>query len=234
MSYPPDFQLLLASRSPRRRELLAAAGIPFREVSSCAREEVAAGEPLLTAELNARAKAEGALIPVDVLPPFFVMGVDTIVTFDGKVLGKPLDRDHARAMIAMLSGRRHTVISGVSLCRENARTTRAGGADMVVGCSQTHVWFRRFDDAQIEAYLDTYEWRDKAGAYGIQGRAGLLVEKIEGDYFTVVGLPLGLLVSLFRRLGFDLIARRWAAPATEGVQRPPGADAMGNAAKDRV
>lgn len=220
MSYPPDFQLFLASRSPRRRELLAAAGIPFREVASRVREEITAGDPLLTVELNARAKVDGALIPEGVSRPFFVLGADTVVMCDGMILGKPFDRDEAREMVRTLSGRRHTVVSGVALRREDAEPAAVAGTsagDTLVGCSQTHVWFERLDESQIEAYLETGEWHDKAGAYGIQGRAGLLVERIEGEYFTVVGLPLGLLVCLFRRLGFDLIARRWAENPAGGV-----------------
>ncbi len=220
MSYPPDFQLLLASRSPRRRELLAAAGIPFGQVVSCAQEEITAGDPLLTVELNARAKADGALIPEGVSRPLFVLGADTVVVCDGMILGKPFDRDEARGMVRMLSGRRHTVVSGVALRREDAEAGGVAGSgvgETLVGCSQTYVWFQRLDGSQIEAYLNTGEWHDKAGAYGIQGRAGLLVERIEGEYFTVVGLPLGLLVSLFRRLGFDLIARRWAGNPAGGV-----------------
>lgn len=200
------YRLLLASQSPRRRELLAAAGFSFRVVASRGREYLDPQDPLMTAEANARAKVEGAVIPQDERAPFVVVGADTIVECEGRILGKPVDRDEARSMIELLAGRRHTVISGLAI-----KPVGGGGGSLAVaptfaGCAQTDVWFRDVTDRQIEAYLDAGEWHDKAGAYGIQGRAGLLVERIEGDYFTVVGLPLALLVSLLEQAGIDALA----------------------------
>ncbi len=185
--------------------MLTAAGIPFRTVPSNGQETIDPDDPLMTVEANARAKAEGAVVPLDEPPPLVVLGADTVVVCEGSILGKPADRGEAREMIRRLAGRRHTVASGVAVRRLAAHGARE--AELVAGCAETDVWFRDLTDTQIEAYLDSGEWNDKAGAYGIQGRAGLLVERIEGEYFTVVGLPLGLLVSLLAQLGLDAISR---------------------------
>lgn len=119
-------------------------------------------------------------------------------------MGKPTDREEAGDMIRRLAGGRHTVVSGVAVRRLAAHGDRS--AEIVAGCAETDVWFRELTDPQIQAYLDTGEWRDKAGAYGIQGRAGLFVERIEGEYFAVVGLSLRLLVSLLAQLGLDALS----------------------------
>jgi septum formation protein len=116
-----------------------------------------------------------------------VLGVDTVVAIGGRIYGKPRDRDHARETLRTLAGRRHAVISGICLI-EPARTRTAA--------ARTHVDFRELDEAAIEHYLDTGEWRDRAGGYAIQGRGGALVRAIEGDYLNVVGLPVATLVDL--------------------------------------
>lgn len=110
-------------------------------------------------------------------------------------------------MLVLLAGRSHSVITGVALIREDA----LGERRCAVGSAETLVWFRALSSAQLDAYLSGGEWSDKAGAYGIQGGAGLFVERIEGEYANVVGLPLSLLVMLCRRLGFDLLSRRWTS-----------------------
>lgn len=207
--FPKDFRLFLASQSPRRSSLLAAAGIPHTIVSSEGQEEVHLEDPLLTAERNAVSKALGACVPPQVALPFFVLGADTVVVLDGEVFGKPRDKEEAASMIARLAGRSHVVVSGVAVVAHE----ESGELHLAQGCAMTRVWVRALDAAQISGYLATDEWADKAGGYGIQGLGGLLVERIEGEYSTVVGLPLGLMVSLFRQLGFDLIARCWL-PAT--------------------
>lgn len=207
-------RLLLASESPRRRELLAAAGIPFRPVPSRGRESVDPNDPFMTVEANARAKAEGAVIPSDEAPPLLVLGADTVVVCGGSILGKPTDREEAGDMIRRLAGGRHTVVSGVAVRRLAAHGDRS--AEIVAGCAETDVWFRELTDPQIQAYLDTGEWRDKAGAYGIQGRAGLFVERIEGEYFAVVGLSLRLLVSLLAQLGLDALSTPAADVVAQG------------------
>ncbi len=122
-------RLLLASESPRRRELLAAAGIPFRPVPSRGRESVDPNDPFMTVEANARAKAEGAVIPSDEAPPLLVLGADTVVVCGGSILGKPTDREEAGDMIRRLAGGRHTVVSGVAL-RPHAAHSEPSAAKM--------------------------------------------------------------------------------------------------------
>jgi septum formation protein len=116
-----------------------------------------------------------------------VLGVDTIVALGPRIFGKPADREHARATLAQLAGREHAVLSGLCLIR--GTTTRTAAA-------RTTVRFRELTRAQIEAYLDTEEWRDRAGGYAIQERGALLVTGIEGDYLNVVGLPVATLADL--------------------------------------
>jgi septum formation protein len=120
-----------------------------------------------------------------------VLGVDTVVTVGGRLYGKPRDRADAAEMLRALSGRRHAVISG--LCVIEPGRTRTAAA-------RTAVEFRELDDAAIGSYLDTGEWRERAGAYAIQGRGALLVREIEGDYLNVVGLPVATLIDLMPRL----------------------------------
>ena len=170
--------LVLASRSPRRHELLATAGIPFtirvREV-----EEIRApGEaPEAYVRRLACAKAEAAWEHRDEI----VLGADTIVVLDQSVLEKPLDDADARTMLRLLAGREHTVITGICL-------RHPGG--MQVDSSATRVRFTPLTDAEIAEYVATGEPMDKAGAYAIQGLASKFVEGIEGCYFNVIGLPL--------------------------------------------
>jgi septum formation protein len=170
--------LVLASQSPRRRELLAIAGIPFtvrvREV-----EEIRApGEaPDSYVRRLARDKAEAAWEGKSEI----VLGADTIVVLDQEVLEKPRDAADARAMLQRLAGREHTVITGICL-------RHPGGAQ--IDSSATRVRFTPITDDEIDAYVATGEPMDKAGAYAIQGLASKFVERIEGCYFNVIGLPL--------------------------------------------
>jgi septum formation protein len=124
-----------------------------------------------------------------------VLGVDTVVTVGRELYGKPRDRAHAEEILRALSGRRHAVITGVYLI-EPQRTRSAA--------ARTLVEFRDLDDAIIDAYLDTGEWRERAGAYAIQGRGAVLVREIEGDYLNVVGLPVATLIDLMPRLALQL------------------------------
>ena len=198
-AFPEGFQLFLASRSPRRRELLASVGAPFQVVPSEAEETLLGPHAGAVAERNALAKARAAVLPGPAGGGAFVLGVDTVVAVDGVVLGKPSDRGEAGAMLARLAGRRHEVVSGVALIR----------GEHVVAHAVTVVRFAPLDERQVEAYLASGEWEGKAGAYAIQGLAALFVEGIEGEYANVVGLPLALLARLFRLLGFDLMTRTW-------------------------
>ena len=201
-SFPPDFELFLASQSPRRRELLTSIGVPFQVVESEARETLIGIHVGAVAEHNALAKARAAVLPQSLGAGSFVLGVDTVVVVDDAVLGKPADPEEAGAMIARLVGRGHEVVSGVAL-------VRGPSAVEAVAHAVTAVRFAPLDAGQIKAYVASGEWEGKAGAYAIQGLAALFVQAVEGEYANVVGLPLALLARLFRRLGFDLVTRTW-------------------------
>lgn len=177
--------LVLASASPRRRELLAQIGVRYRVQAADIDESVRSGEAAADYVLRlARAKA-GAL-PAGDLP---VLGADTSVVVDGRVLGKPVDDEEARAMLRCLSGREHQVLSAVALCH---------GERIEARLSVTRVWFRAIDDVLVGRYVASGEPRDKAGAYGIQGLGGALVARIDGSYTGVVGLPLAETVDLLQ------------------------------------
>lgn len=177
--------LVLASASPRRRELLTQIGVRHRVQAADVDETLRAGEAAEDYVLRlARAKA-GAL-PAGGLP---VLGADTSVVVDGRVLGKPVDDADARAMLRCLSGREHQVLSAVALCH---------GERVEARLSVTRVWFRMIDDALVDRYVASGEPRDKAGAYGIQGLGGALVARIDGSYTGVVGLPLAETVDLLQ------------------------------------
>ena len=178
-----DMQIVLASGSPRRRELMEKAGYSFEVCPSEADENVS-GAPRERVALLARRKAEA--VPEDGRP---VLAADTLVALDEQALGKPADEDDARAMLRALSGRTHQVYTGVCL--------RCGGV-YHVDCQRTDVTFRPLTDGEIDAYIATGEPMDKAGAYGIQGGAGVFVEKLEGPFDNVMGLPMELVSRMIR------------------------------------
>jgi septum formation protein len=183
-------RVVLASQSPRRRELLTLVGIPHEVVPADIDESVMPGElPDEHCERLARTKAE---VVATRFPGAVTVGSDTIVVVDGDILGKPVDEADARAMLARLSGRMHEVHTAVAVAR---------GAEVLSGVERVRVTFRRIDERQIAAYVATGEPMDKAGAYGIQGYGATIVERVDGDYFAVMGLPLGRLVELMRELG---------------------------------
>lgn len=189
---PADAAVYLASQSPRRRELLAQIGVGYRLLPVEVDEARRPGEaPDAYVERLARDKAAAgrAAVQRQGLPPLPVLGADTAVVVDRDILGKPADRAEARAMLRRLSGRSHRVLTGVGLCTGAALHTRI---------SATEVWFRPLDDAEIDRYWDSGEPRDKAGAYGIQGLAAVFVERIDGSYSGVVGLPLFETAALLR------------------------------------
>ncbi len=174
-----ETELILASESPRRKELLARTGRAFRVVVSDADESTATDVPPADVAMdNARAKA--LAVAADIPSDAIVIGADTIVVLDGRIFGKPADEADAARMLGELSGRTHQVITGVCLVRNGRCETFA---------ETTHVCFRGLSDAEIASYVATGEPLDKAGAYGIQGGAGAFVDHIEGDYDNVVGLP---------------------------------------------
>lgn len=178
--------LLLASRSPQRRAILTQLGIPF-EVCPADVEELADGEPEAVAVENARRKAVAL---AEHHPDATVLGVDTIVVLGEGIHGKPSDPAAARATLAALAGRDHVVVSGLCAVRPGAdREPRTALA-------RTRVSFRAVDDATLDWYVATGEWRERAGGYAIQGKGAALVAGIDGDYLNVVGLPVAALLEL--------------------------------------
>ncbi|NJE04940.1 septum formation protein Maf [Thermococcus sp. M36] len=183
--------LVLASGSPRRRELLAGFIRDFKVVPSNVEESCHTDDPVECALELARAKAWAVYNRVGGT----VIGADTVVSIDGHVLGKPKDEKDAFRMLKLLSGRVHRVTTGYCIVHRGEEHS---------GAVVTEVKFRELDDELIWAYIRTGEPMDKAGAYGIQGRAGLFVEWIRGDYYNVVGFPLEIVWKL-KELGFEVI-----------------------------
>ena len=189
--------IILASQSPRRRQLLGQIGLDHFIVRPARGEEIMdpALSPAQLVEELSRQKARevaGASDPGDL-----VIAADTVVAIDGRVLGKPHDREEACAMLSALSGREHTVYTGVTVCRDDRMLTQH---------EATQVRFRSLSPREIQAYVDSGEPMDKAGAYGVQELGALLVEGIRGDYFNVVGLPLCRLGQMLSQFGVELLA----------------------------
>jgi septum formation protein len=180
-------KLVLASRSPQRRAILESLGVPFelRPVDVVEEEQ---GDAVAVAGENALRKAVAAKAAGDEV----VLGVDTLVAIDRDIWGKPPSEEAARDTLRALGGRTHLVVSGVALVEEDG-TIRAATAT-------TRVTFRPLDEPMIDWYLRSREWEERAGGYAIQGRGGALVERIEGDYLNVVGLPVGTLLGLWPEL----------------------------------
>jgi septum formation protein len=188
-------RLILASTSPRRAQILRDAGLTFSIISSAVDEtpipSEAPGELVLRL---ANAKAE--LVAARSVGPAIVVAADTVVVLEGQILGKPRSTDDARHMLERLSGRTHSVVTGVSLIRLPDVEQRAF-------VETTLVHFDRLSANEITRYLATEEPHDKAGAYAIQGRAGRYIPRIEGCYYNVVGLPLARLLSELHELGWS-------------------------------
>lgn len=172
--------ILLASTSPQRRAILEQLGLPFEVVAPSYDERERPGASPVE---HARAKARS-------VPGELVLGVDTTVVLDGETLGKPSNAAEARWMLGRLAGRTHEVVSGLCL-------VGAGWEEELE--ETTRVTFRALAAAELDAYLATGEWEGRAGAYAIQGRGAALVERIDGDYLNVVGLPAAALLALLQR-----------------------------------
>ncbi len=183
--------IVLASKSPRRAELLAAAGFEFSVRAADIDETPLPAEQPRDHVLRL-ALEKAAAVSADGLET--VLAADTIVVLNGEILGKPRDRADAVRMLTALSGRRHEVVTGVCLRR---------GGQTIVEASSTTVWFMKMTPGEIEWYVDSGEPMDKAGAYGIQGLASRFVTRIEGSYSNVVGLPVDLVQRMLRELGTD-------------------------------
>ena len=191
-------KIILASASPRRKELLEKLDLDFSVCpadidDSLLPDEDAAMYPLRTAVQKAMAVAKTA---EDAL----VIAADTVVAVDDDILGKPRDEAEAKAMLQRLSGREHIVITGIGVVdTASGRTLSA--------TEQTIVYFHPLRDEEIDAYIATGECMDKAGSYGIQGKGSLLVRKIDGDYFNVMGLPLSRLYRLLLNIDADILKK---------------------------
>jgi len=190
--------IIIASASPRRAQMLQQIGVPFTATPTAIDETPLRGESAPAyVERLAREKALAGRAALAAGDGVLVLGSDTSVVCDGRILGKPASEEHAREMLAGLSGRSHQVMTGIAL---------AGPA----GCSSrvviTEVVFRVLAPAEIEAYCATDEPMDKAGAYGIQGRGGVFVETLRGSYSAVVGLPLQETAALLENAGVPVWA----------------------------
>ena len=188
-------RLILASSSPRRAQILRDAGLVFSIISSAVDETPIPGEA--PGELVLRlANAKAELVAARSVGPAIVVAADTVVVLEGQILGKPRSTDDARHMLEKLSGRTHSVVTGVSLIRLPDVEQRAF-------VETTLVHFDRLSANEITRYLATDEPHDKAGAYAIQGRAGRYIPRIEGCYYNVVGLPLARLLQELHELGWS-------------------------------
>jgi septum formation protein len=185
VSQPPSPPLLLASTSPQRRAILEQLGLPFDVVAPRYEERDLDGvRPRQLVEAHARGKARSVADEADGRP---VLGVDTTVVLDGRIYAKPEDAGDAERMLEELSGRTHTVVSGLCLLTPGWQTVEA---------EATLVTFRELTPRELGSYVAAGEWEGRAGGYAIQGLGGALVERVEGDYLNVVGLPAALLVRL--------------------------------------
>ena len=184
--------LILASASPRRRELMAYTGLPFEVICADA-EEIKTGDPDALVMENARRKARAV---ARLHPGRLVLGADTVVCQDGRVLGKPKDEQDARDMLRALSGKSHTVYTGVCVISGDGRET--------VSADASRVEFVPLSEDAISWYIATGEPMDKAGAYAVQGRAGMFVRSITGSYSNVIGLPMALVRDMLKDAGAEL------------------------------
>lgn len=203
-------QIILASASPRRKELLEQIGLEF-EICPAKGEEVITKtipEEVVMELSKQKAEEVAAMVssfgenhkeittPSDIL----VIGADTVVAYDGKILGKPVDEADAKRMLTMLSGNTHSVFTGVTL----VLIDKTGRAGELVFYEKTDVKMHAMTEAEIDRYIATSEPMDKAGSYGIQGKCAIHIEKIDGDYNNVVGLPIARIYQELKNIGIDI------------------------------
>ena len=189
-------KLVLASGSPRRAEVLTAVGWPFEIIVAGIDESLKPDEDAVAyVQRLGRSKAETVANKIE---RGLVLGADTAVVIDAEILGQPRDDEDARRMLRLLSGKWHEVLTGVALVRVAAETTTH------VDYERTRVRFAEISAEEIDWYVGTGEPSGKAGAYGVQGRAGLFVKEIQGDYFNIVGLPIRLVYELAARMSEKL------------------------------
>ncbi len=189
-------RIILASRSPRRADLLVQLGLKFKIVPSSVREDMdyrENPEEIVTALALQKARDVARRVRNGL-----VIGADTVVLLEREILGKPASAENAREMLFKLSGKEHRVLTGVALAEASGKRTEKQGLEI------THVKFRELNRQEIFSYVATGEPLDKAGAYGIQGKGAVFVEKINGCYFNVVGLPLFLLSKMLNCFGVNI------------------------------
>lgn len=203
-------QIILASQSPRRKELLEQMGLEFEICPAKGEEIITKAVPKEVVMELSKQKAEevAAMVsaygeahkeittPSDIL----IIGADTVVAYDGKILGKPADKADAKRMLTMLSGHTHSVFTGVTL----VLIDKSGKVGEVVFYEKTDVKMHPMTEAEIERYIASGEPMDKAGAYGIQGKCAIYIEKIDGDYNNVVGLPIARIYQELKKIGIDI------------------------------
>jgi septum formation protein len=185
--------LILASGSPRRKELLENVHVPFKVVISDVEEVV--DPKLMPSDIVMSLAEQKAAAVAERFKESFVLGADTVVVYNDEILGKPANKEEAKQMLAKLSGNTHQVLTGVAILFQEEK---------IVFYEQTDVTFWPISDEEIEDYIDTEEPMDKAGSYGIQGLGSIFVKEIKGDYFSVVGLPVARTVRELKKAGFSL------------------------------
>ncbi len=185
-------KFILASKSPRRKELLSNIGLKFDVLESDVDESVVSKELSPAIYVQELAMLKSSFVASKCGKGRYVIGADTVVELNGEILGKPKDYDDAFRMLKAMSGRAHRVYTGIAVSDSSDMKT-------VTAYSVTEVFFSELSDEEISNYITTYQPYDKAGAYGIQEYAGVFVEKIEGDFFNVVGLPVASLYGLLKK-----------------------------------
>lgn len=187
--------IVLASQSPRRRALMQQMGLQFAVMAEDVDETMDPALPI-EQEIVRVSRSKALAVQRSVSPEDVIVAADTMVCVDGRRLGKPRDGADAARMLRLLSGRAHTVVTGLSVVR---------GARFESCAVTTDIHFRPLSEAEIAAYIATGEPLDKAGAYGIQGRAAIFVDRLDGDYYNVMGLPVCALTQLLRRFGVQVL-----------------------------
>jgi len=203
-------QIILASQSPRRKELLEQIGLEFEICPAKGEEIITKTIPEEVVMELSKQKAEEVAAMVssyteehkDITTPsdILVIGADTVVAYDGKILGKPMDEADAKRMLTMLSGNTHSVFTGVTL----VLIDKSGRAGELVFYEKTDVRMHKMTESEIDRYIASGESMDKAGSYAIQGKCAIYVEKIDGDYNNVVGLPITRIYQELKKIGIDI------------------------------
>ena len=196
VNMPEKRKIILASASPRRKEILEATGLKFSIDAGDYEEDMTLGlEPPQLARFLSSEKAKNIAAKYK---NALVIAADTFIVFKGSLMGKPHTREEARRMLTLLNGKAHSVITGFTIIDTNTKKKLSRSVE-------TKVYFRKMTAQEIEAYVKTGEPLDKAGAYAIQGIGAVIIKKIEGDYFNVVGLPLSSLTGALKKFGVSVL-----------------------------